>query len=266
MADGRRRRQREDGRDVTAIDVTTGDWIRRFHPTEKARTRLVCFPHAGGSATFFHPVSARFAPDVDVVCLQYPGRQDRHRESPRRSIEVLADELADELAALTPCPTVFFGHSMGALAAFEVTRRLERDAPASAPAALLASGRRAPSTRRPEANHLLDDAGLLEAVRQLNGPDMQGLDEDFLALVLPALRADYEAVETYRPEPGAAVDVPLTALTGRDDPRTTVAEAQAWEGHTHSRFRLEVLPGDHFFLVPQAGPVCDLIDGELAAA
>src|SRR5204862_387521 len=80
-----------------------------------AAVRLVCLPHAGGSASYFHPVSTRFSPQVDVVALQYPGRQDRRHEPCISDMAELADQVTAEILTLEPKPTVFFGHSMGAV-------------------------------------------------------------------------------------------------------------------------------------------------------
>nr|WP_207918824.1 thioesterase domain-containing protein [Saccharopolyspora karakumensis] len=82
----------------TKDDVTTA-WIRRYRPSATSTTRLVCFPHAGGSASFFHPPAPHFSPDTDVVSLQYPGRQDRRNEPCVEDIETLADLLTDDRRA-----------------------------------------------------------------------------------------------------------------------------------------------------------------------
>jgi surfactin synthase thioesterase subunit len=255
---------------VSVVDTASStDWVRRFHPSSEATTRLVCFAHAGGSASFFHPLSARFSPVTDVVSLQYPGRQDRHREPCVDDIGELADRVTAELSGLPPLPTVFFGHSMGALVGFETARRLEaRDDPA-APRALLASGRRAPGTHRagrPDGVHRFDDRRLLRELELLGGPDMAALDEEFLALALPAIRADYRAVESYGVHPDAEVGCPVVALTGEDDPRTTVDEADAWRRHTRGDFSIQVYPGGHFFLVDHAAAVGGEIGRWLDAA
>ena len=130
-------------------------WLRRFHPAADAPVRLVCFPHAGGSASFYFPGSAALADGCDVSALQYPGRQDRRHEPNVDDIGVLADRIAPVLEPLFDRPVVFFGHSMGAVLAFEVARRLE--ARGHEPALLFASGRRAPSTVREENVHQRDD-------------------------------------------------------------------------------------------------------------
>ncbi|RCV51556.1 thioesterase II family protein, partial [Marinitenerispora sediminis] len=110
-------------------------WIRRFHRVsdsgDTSRVHLVCFPHAGGPATYYTPMStnlAALAPFVDVVALQYPGRQDRLAEPPVADLADLADLVTAELLPLAagPLPLALFGHSMGAELAFETARRLER--------------------------------------------------------------------------------------------------------------------------------------------
>ncbi|WP_238846327.1 thioesterase II family protein [Nocardia terpenica] len=104
-------------------------WFRRSQPTEQAEHRLVCFPHAGGAASYFTPVARALAPDVDVLAVQYPGRQDRRSEPGIDDIGVLADRVHDIIRTWPSRPLTLFGHSMGAVVAFEVARRLRRDNP-----------------------------------------------------------------------------------------------------------------------------------------
>ncbi|GAB2724777.1 thioesterase II family protein [Kitasatospora kifunensis] len=248
---------------MNSTERSTALWLRRFHPAVERPVRLVCFPHAGGSAPFYHPVSARFGADADVIALQYPGRQDRRLEPCVESIATLADLITDELLTLDEKPTVFFGHSMGAVLAFETAWRLEQKGQ-HAPRSVIASGRRAPSTSRPETVHLRDDDGILTELRLLNGTNPQLLgDEEIVRMAMPAIRGDYRAIESYRGEPGRTVRAPLTVLTGDADPRTSLAEAQAWAGHTEGAFRLRVLPGGHFFLAEQQAAVNEEIAREL---
>lgn len=222
-------------------------WLRRFHPTTRAGARLVCLPHAGGSASYFFPVSRALSPTVDVVAIQYPGRQDRRSEPCLESVADLADGIAEAVRPLTGLPLSFFGHSLGATLAFEVARRLERDG--LPVAGLFASGRRAPSRHRDERFHLCDDPGLLAEVRKLSGTAPQLLDDDeVIRMVLPAIRSDYRAAETYRYSPGPPLTCPVVALVGGDDPKVSREEAEAWADHTEGPFRLRVFPGGHFYL------------------
>ncbi|MFF7725399.1 thioesterase II family protein [Streptomyces sp. NPDC008001] len=242
-----------------------GLWIRRFHPRPGSRVRLVCLPHAGGSASFYFPLSRAMPETVDVLCVQYPGRQDRRTEPLVDSVPALADKVFDALLPWTDQPLALFGHSMGASLAFEVARRLERERDI-VPAALFASGRRAPSMHRDETVHLRDDDGLVAEMRSLSGTDAQLLgDEDVLRMILPAIRADYRAAETYAWEPGPPLRCPVTSLTGDDDPKVTVEEAAAWAGHTDGPFTLKVFPGGHFFLARHQAEIVRLMAGQLEA-
>ncbi|MGK5641571.1 thioesterase II family protein [Streptomyces sp. URMC 126] len=231
--------------------VTTDEnaqWIRRFYPRPDGDVRLVCLPHAGGSATFFHPMARMVPAFADVLCVQYPGRQDRRDEPLIDTVPELADRVFATLLPWADRPLAFFGHSMGASLAFEVARRFEREKGIVA-AALFASARRAPSVHREETVHLRDDDGILAETRRLSGTDSQVLeDEELVRMILPVLRSDYRAAETYRYEPGPPLRCPVVALTGDADPKVSVDDAAAWAGHTESSFDLRVFTGGHFYL------------------
>jgi len=242
--------------------VSTADvdrrWLWRFHPSPDARVTLICLPHAGGSASFFFPVSAALTPDVDVLAVQYPGRQDRRHERCIDNIPELAERVFDVLPA-GDGPIALFGHSMGALLGFELARMIEKAARGRL-VHLFVSGRRAPSRPREEYNYLLSDDDLIAQIRALNGTDSRVLDDDELVrLALPAIRADYRAAETYVYRQGAPLSCPITVFAGRDDPKATVEESQAWSEHTTGDFRIHVYPGGHFFLIPHRQPILDII-------
>ncbi|MFG2842348.1 thioesterase II family protein [Kitasatospora sp. NPDC048296] len=250
---------------MTAASDGTDPWIRRYHPSPEAAVRLVCFPHAGGSGTFYFPVSAALPRSVEVLALQYPGRQDRRSEPSIDDIGRLADEIHTALQGWTDKPLVFFGHSMGAVIAFEVARRF-RAKPGTGPELLFASGRRAPDRFRDEHVSLLDDEGLIGEMKRLDGTDNQLLsDDELLRMILPALRSDYRAIESYRFTPAPKLDCPVVVLTGDADPMTSLDEAEAWREHTSGRFELEVFPGGHFFLATSPQPVLDTLRRHLAA-
>ena len=245
------------------ISLDASEWVRRFHPAPAAAARLVCFPHAGGAASYFLPVSAALAPTVEVLAVQYPGRQDRYAEAPVDDLFVLADRLADVLAAETAGPVSFFGHSMGASLAFEVARRLE--ARGTRLLSLFVSGRRAPSAVRDERVHEKGDEELLAEVKRLGGTDAAVLDdEDIRNMVLPALRSDYKAAELYRYRPGPDVSCPIVALVGDRDPKVAEAEARQWAERTSGDFELKTYPGGHFYLNDHAAAVIRLIRDRLA--
>ncbi|WP_073755091.1 thioesterase II family protein [Streptomyces sp. CB03234] len=238
-------------------------WIRNFHPAPAAGVRLFCFPHAGGAAGAYRALSAALPDGIEALAVQYPGRQDRFTEPCLDDIHALADACLPELRPYADEPFALFGHSMGALVAYEVARRLEA-AGHTRPAALIVSGRQAPALPRQPGTALppagADDERLVAEVRGLGGDPDGVLDHPGVrALALPALRADFRAVSTYRRRPGPPLSCPLVVLTGDRDPWVPIDGARAWREETGGPFELHVLPGGHFYLNDQLPGVAGLI-------
>lgn len=239
-------------------------WVRRLRPADSGAPRLICLPHAGGSASYFLPFAAALSPAVEVLAVQYPGRQDRRKEPCVDDLHELAAQIFARLELPQDRPTALFGHSMGATLAYEVTRLVE--AAGGAVEHLFVSGRRAPECHRDDRLHRLDDDELLARMAALNGTDARLLaDEDLRAMLLPALRSDYRAIETYVHRGGAGLACSLTALGGDADPVTAVAEVEAWRPHTLGSFDLRIFPGGHFYLTENQTELSRLIMHRLGA-
>jgi pyochelin biosynthetic protein PchC len=248
---------------MTGTHKGNSAWVRRFHPAPQAPARLICLPHAGGSASYYFPVSDALSPGVDVVAVQYPGRQDRRHEPPVDDLRKLADLVVPEILPLLDRPTILFGHSMGATLGFEIAVRVA--AAGVTPHALFVSGRRAPSAFRHECVHLYRDAEFITDLKRLAGTDPQMFeDEQVVHMILPALRSDYRAAETYRWAPTPPLTCPIVALIGDGDPLVTVNEARAWADHTTAEFELGVYPGGHFYLNDHAPAVMTHLTDQFA--
>ena len=235
-------RPADTGREVGGVHL-----IAHARPTVPRR-RLVCFPFAGGGAGLYKPWAEHVAADVELLAVQLPGRENRLLEPPLRQLTQAADLLVSSLQRLPWLPTVFFGHSMGALLAYETALRLP---PSRRLSRLVVSGRSGPHmppTTPPV--DTLDDPAFLALLGGMGGTSAAVLDQpELMRLLMPMLRADFGMVDHYRPAPTAPrLSCPVLAAHGQDDPSTSVARMQAWAGVTHAPFHLLAFPGGHFFL------------------
>ncbi|MET8844617.1 thioesterase domain-containing protein, partial [Streptomyces rubiginosohelvolus] len=163
----------------------------------------------------------------------------------------------------TPYP--YSAPPLGPYSFSAAARRLE--SAGHGPAQLFVSGRRAPSLDPHGDWQPSTDEEVVAEIRRLNGTgDALLEDQEMLRMILPALRADYGAVRSYRYRPGPALDCPVTAFTGDRDPKAEVGQVRAWHTHTTSGFELSVLPGGHFFLVDQQEMVLRTVEEQLRRA
>jgi surfactin synthase thioesterase subunit len=244
----------------------TRGWLPTLREASAASLRLYCFHHAGGSPSMYRDWSSRLSRDVEVVPVLLPGRGLRLREEPYTSMAPLVD---DVLAAITPTldrPFALFGHSMGALVAFEIAHALRRTG-AIEPSHVFVSAcapphRHAAVDRR---RHDLDERRLIDLVRHLNeGGDSILDDTGIIRRRLPLLRADLAVCETYEWDERAPLDCPLTVYGAVNDPIVPVPELDEWRAYTAASFLRRIFAGGHFYLMERArDPMMRLLGREL---
>ena len=228
---------------------TTSKWFT-VPPNEHAKIRLFCFPYAGGSSLIFRTWEKALGPAIAVCPVHLPGRERRLTEKPYTSALSLVEAVAEAIIPQLDLPFAFFGHSMGALISFELTRHLRRLNKPS-PEHLFLSGRAAPHRLefREPVTYNLPAKEFAEELRRLNGTPREVLEhQELMDLMIPLLRADFEICETYDYKKELALDCPITAFGGLNDPVVTGEMIAAWKEQTTGSFRLCMMPGDHFFV------------------
>ncbi|MAT97565.1 MAG: putative thioesterase [Anaerolineaceae bacterium] len=225
-------------------------WLMPFSRGGNGRLNLFFFPHAGGGASAFYQWSHVLPQEITSYAIQLPGRETRLREPLHHELSTVIDLLAGELRPyLENAPFIFWGHSMGALLAFELVRRLQQDGQPW-PQRLLVSGYNAPQIPYADPKiHHLPEGDFITALEGLNGtPEAVLQDAELRELVLPIVRADFQLVETYAHEEAEPLPCPITVLDGVADDKTNEADLKEWQQQSTQALELFAFPGDHFFL------------------
>ncbi len=186
-------------------------------------------------------------------------------EQPYRDMPLLIETLAQVIGAQNDLPFAFFGHSLGGLIAFELARYCKRHT-RSMPERLIVSGCNAPQHRNiSKALHDLPDDELLEALRGYNGTPRELLEHrEFMAMVLPSIRADFALVDQYAYLPQIPLDIPITVLAGKRDDYGSAEQVDGWAKETSGGFKVKWFEGDHFFIHAERGAVLEFLNAELA--
>jgi medium-chain acyl-[acyl-carrier-protein] hydrolase len=246
--------------------ASSSPWLVPLKPAEKCRLRLYCFSYAGGGARVYSSWSSRFPLEVEMWGVELPGRGARFRETPWTSIQTYAHAIASELMGLDDTPFAFFGHSMGAFLSFEVARQMEQQG-FTMPVHVYVSGAGAPHLQPlSEPIYALPDIEFAERIREFDGcPPELFVEPELLELVLPILRADFCACDTYVYHDGDPLRTAITAFGGLDDPETTLDRLVAWRQHSTGQFSVHRLEGGHFFLQSSEAEFLALFNRELRA-
>lgn len=230
--------------------------------------RLICLPHAGAGTGAYRPWTAVLAPDITVTAAQLPGRDSLTDRPAFTRLVALVEWLADRvLAPAAAAPYALFGHSVGALVAYELARTARRRG-LPAPVRLFVSGRRAPDAPAPSrAIHALPDPEFRAEIAALGGTPPPVLAEPaMMDLLVPALRADFSMAETYTWMPEAPLDVPITVFGGAADAQAPPPALEHWRAHTTGSCALRVLPGGHFFVTGARDALLAHISRDLKAS
>lgn len=242
-----------------------GPWVVRTRAVPGPRARLFCFPYAGGAAGVFRSWAELLPRELDVCAIQPPGRGARFREPAFTRLADLVDALEEALGPELDRPFAFYGHSMGGLVCFELAKRLEeRGGPA--PGHVTLSGCRPPHLppRDPPIGHLPDAEFLAEVRDRFQGIPREVLDEpELVELLLPAMRADFQVLETHPRGESAPLGCPLLCVGGEQDARVDRPDLEAWSGYTRASFTVQSFPGGHFFIDDDRAALLSLLGQEL---
>lgn len=227
---------------------------------------LVCVPFAGAGASFFHPWGELAGPGRPILALQLPGREWRLIDEPYRDVVAAAADLAPSVVeqAGRGGRVALFGHSLGAVLAYEIAHALVRGGDVGVER-LFVSGSPDPWTPRTSRASGLDDDEFLLRVREFAGYDHEALaDPDMRELILPALRADVEMHESYTPGTDAPLAAPITALHARDDALVSAEQTAGWSKATSGPFQMVEVDGGHMYLTEDAAGLLRLVAVDLA--
>lgn len=237
--------------DLSTSTAAIGPWLTTRALNPRARLRLFCFPYAGGSAVIFRKWQDAFpsSTGVEVCPVQLPGRGSRMHEPPFLELLPLVEAIADAVHPHFDRPFAFFGHSMGAIIAFEVARLLRRKYQME-PTRLIVSGRRAPHMPSDEPpTYNLPDAELVEELRRLNGTPGEVLENpELMQIMLRLIRADFTVVQTYTYKDEPPLRCPFTVFGGLEDEDAEGDNLTGWCEQTNGVCSVNIFEGGHFFI------------------
>jgi surfactin synthase thioesterase subunit len=212
------------------------------------KINLICIPFAGGSEHSYRAYQKKVSDFFTVKVVSLPGRGSRMKEKLLFNLDALVDDVYAQIQFELDSPYALYGHSMGALIAYLLAVKIQR-AGQTRPLNLFLTGAKSPTERAGDVSrHLLPKDRFIAELRLLGGcPEEMLNDEEMLNLFEPILRADFQAVESYKLVELAIIDVPLTVIVGSAE-RFSYSEASAWSKVCTCECHTLQLPGGHFFI------------------
>ncbi|MFK7829716.1 MAG: thioesterase II family protein [Congregibacter sp.] len=224
-------------------------WVSCPRPEPDATFRMFCLPFAGGGASLYRSWGEELGADIEVCPIQLPGRESRVGEPAHHDFSVLASALANQLSLYLDRPYFIYGHSMGALLAFEAIRALQESGQALPQIAFLGAHRAAHLKPRRQSMLELDDAEFIARISAFGGFQKEVLEsEELLNFILPTLRADFSICDGYEYAGGDPIDCPIVAISGAHDPEVPPEDMGAWQEHTRHPVQHITLDAGHFFI------------------
>jgi surfactin synthase thioesterase subunit len=229
---------------------------------------LFCFPHAGGGASSYRTWPEIVADRLVPLPVELPGRESRYDEPPIRNATEAAAAFIAAVAPFLTEPFALFGHSMGALIAYEAARLLQQQSGQPEPLHVFVSAARAPHLADPQPPlRDLPSRELIDTMRRWNGvPEMVLQHPELLSIVLPILRADLTLCETYSCATATQLAIPITAFGGRADPKIVPEEVEGWTALTTATCTTHFFDAGHFYIDSHRLEILDTITAQLAGS
>ncbi len=228
-----------------------GTWIVTPEPNPGARVKLFCFPYAGGAPTAFHDWGQEFPGDFEVSAINLPGRGRRIGDPAHGNISDMADEIVLEMLPHLDRSFAFFGHCMGSIIMYEVAERL-RSQHGLLPVRLFAGGSMAPHLYQSSLVYEQPDPKFMDVLALLDFTKTRVMleDDEMRNLLMPTLRADFEAVVNYsrdfqKREP---LDCPITGFAAKRDLFAAPSSMLSWDEYTSGSMKLWMLDVHHYFV------------------
>ncbi|MCF8170954.1 MAG: alpha/beta fold hydrolase [Candidatus Methylopumilus sp.] len=224
-------------------------WVTCPYPQPDATLRLFCLPFAGGGASIYRSWGKLLGPSIEVCPIQLPGRENRFSEPAFKNAQALAQALANQLQLYSNKPFAIYGHSMGALLAFELTRALQANGLEMPEVLMLGAHRAAHLPRTRETLYTLDDKTFIERLQRFGGfPEEVLASEELLQFLLPTLKADFTLCDTYTHTDDLALNCPIHVFAGDSDPEAPPAVMDSWRQHSSVETQMHVFQAGHFFI------------------
>lgn len=222
------------------------------YPSDCKAIRLFCVPHAGGGLSVFRGWQQQLGSEVGAVIVRLPGREDRFREDPYRNMNLLVSDLAESVVDSLDSGErfAFFGNSLGGLIAFETVHEIRRRTGYVAEHLFVSSvGAPQLTPLLPPISHLDDVEFVREVSWRYGGIPAQILnDQEFMAAMLPTLRADIGLLESYKRTEPRPLSCPITAFRGMRDRTLPAEHLMGWAEQTTSSFTPVLLDQGHLYL------------------